>query len=74
MKFKLKNKMETILNATRHSKNVDYRKNNVVISNTRHTKTITIQNGSKDVVNNQFNTCFKVKNIGCSGLASLFFK
>ena len=50
----------------------DYTKNGVVISVTKNTKTIVTNEKSKTVTKNKSNTCFKVKNIGCSGLSKLF--
>lgn len=52
----------------------NYTKNGVIISNTKNTKTIITDKNKKVVKNKTTNTCFKVKNVGCSGLSNYFFK
>jgi hypothetical protein len=63
--------MELTKTSVNHSKAVDYTRNGVVISSTKTTKTLTI-NETKKVETQVSNTCFKVKNIGCSGMSNLF--
>ena len=66
--------METTINTvvTRQS-DKNYTKNGVVISNTKNTKTFISNENKKVVINKTTNTCFNVKNVGCSGLSKLFF-
>lgn len=63
--------MELKKTSVNHSKAVDYTRNGVVISSTKTTKTTTI-NKTKQTETQVSNTCFKVKNVGCSGLSNLF--
>lgn len=63
--------MELTKTSVNHSKAVDYTKNGVVISSTKTTKTLTI-NKTKQTKTKVSNTCFKIKNVGCSGLSNLF--
>lgn len=63
--------MELTKTTVNHSKAVDYTRNGVVISSTKTTKTLTI-NETKKVETQVSNTCFKVKNVGCSGMSNLF--
>ncbi len=63
--------MELTKTSVNHSKAVDYTRNGVVISSTKTTKILTI-NETKKVETKVSNTCFKVKNIGCSGMSNLF--
>ena len=65
--------METTINTVviRQS-DKNYTKNGVVISNTKNTKTIISDKKGKTITKSKSNTCFKVKNIGCSGLSNLF--
>lgn len=63
--------MELIKTIVNHSKAVDYTRNGVVISSTKTTKTLTI-NKTKKVETQVSNTCFKVKNVGCSGMSNFF--
>ena len=66
--------METTVNKiVKRSKTIDYTKSGVIISNTKDTKTIIISEKEKNVKTKKSNTCFNVKNVGCSGLANLFF-
>lgn len=65
--------MELTKTSVNHSKAVDYTKNGVVISSTKTTKTLTI-NKTKQTKTKVSNTCFKIKNVGCSGLSNLFLK
>ena len=67
--------METTINTvvTRQS-DKDYTKNGVVISNTKNTKIFITKGEEKAVKHQTTNTCFKVKNVGCSGLSKLFLK
>ena len=50
----------------------DYTTSGVIISNTKNIKTIISDEKSKTITKSKSNTCFKVKNIGCSGLSKLF--
>jgi hypothetical protein len=43
-------------------------------SHLKTTKTIVLEKGNKEVKQQQSNTCFKVKNVGCSGLAKEFLR
>jgi len=63
--------MELTKTSVNHSKAVDYTRNGVVISSTKTTKTLTI-NETKKIETQVSNTCFKVKNVGCSGMSNLF--
>lgn len=63
--------MELTKTIVNHSKAVDYTRNGVVISSTKTTKTLTI-NKTKKVKTQVSNTCFKVKNVGCSGMSNFF--
>lgn len=63
--------MELTKTSVNHSKAVDYTKNGVVISSTKTTETLTI-NKTKQTKTKVSNTCFKIKNVGCSGLSNLF--
>ena len=63
--------MKVTKTSVNHSKTVDYTRNGVVISSTKTTKTLTI-NENKQIETQVINTCFKVKNIGCSGMSNLF--
>lgn len=63
--------MELTKTSVNHSKAVDYTKNGVFISSTKTTKTLTI-NKTKQTKTKVSNTCFKIKNVGCSGLSNLF--
>ena len=63
--------MELTKTSVNHSKAVDYTKNGVVISSTKTTETLTI-NKTKQTKTKLSNTCFKIKNVGCSGLSNLF--
>ena len=65
--------MEKTINTvvTRQS-DKDYTTSGVIISNTKNTKTIISDEKSKTITKSKSNTCFKVKNIGCSGLSNLF--
>ena len=65
--------MQNINTVVTRQSDKDYTKNGVVISNTKNTKTIISDEQSKTVIKSKSNTCFKVKNIGCSGLSNLFF-
>lgn len=65
--------MELTKTSLNHSKAVDYTKNGVVISSTKTTETLTI-NKTKQTKTKVSNTCFKIKNVGCSGLSNLFLK
>ena len=65
--------MELTKTSVNHSKAVDYTKNGVVISSTKTTETLTI-NKIKQTKTKVSNTCFKIKNVGCSGLSNLFLK
>lgn len=65
--------MELTKTSVNHSKAVDYTKNGVVISSTKTTETLTI-NKTKQTKTKVSNTCFKIKNVGCSGLSNLFLK
>ena len=64
--------MQKINTVVTRQSDKDYTKNGVVISNTKNTKTIVTNEKSKTITKNKSNTCFKVKNIGCSGLSKLF--
>ena len=57
-----------------HNKVIDYTKSGLVVSQTKTTKTIVLEKGNKEVKQQQSNTCFKVKNVGCSGLAKEFLR
>lgn len=52
----------------------DYTTSGVIISNTKNIKTIISDKKSKTITKSKSNTCFKVKNVGCSGLSNLFLK
>ena len=52
----------------------DYTTSGVIISNTKNIKTIISDEKSKTIIKSKSNTCFKVKNVGCSGLSDLFLK
>lgn len=52
----------------------DYTTSGVIISNTKNIKTIISDEKSKTIIKSKSNTCFKVKNTGCSGLSNLFLK
>ena len=64
--------MELRKTSVNHSKAVDYTRNGVVISQTKTTKETLIINKTKQTKTQVSNTCFKVKNVGCSGLSNLF--
>ena len=66
--------MQNINTVVTRQSDKDYTKNGVVISNTKNTKTIISNETSKKVTKSKSNTCFKIKNIGCSGLSKLFLK
>lgn len=63
--------MQVTKTSINHNKVVDYTRNGVVISSTKTTKTLTIGE-VKQTKTQVSNTCFKVKNIGCSGMSNLF--
>ena len=63
--------MELTKTSVNHNKVVDYTRNGVVISTTKTTETLTI-NKTKQTKTQVSNTCFKIKNVGCSGLSNLF--
>jgi Tfp pilus assembly protein PilE len=63
--------MELTKTSVNHSKAVDYTRNGVVISSTKTTETLTI-NKTKQTKTQVSNTCFKFKNVGCSGMSNLF--
>ena len=65
--------MELTETSVNHSKAVDYTRNGGVLSSTKTTKTLTI-NKTKQTKTKVSNTCFKIKNVGCSGLSNLFLK
>ena len=67
--------MEATINKviTRQS-DKDYTKDGVIISNTKNTKTIISDKKGKTITKSKSNTCFKIKNVGCSGLSDLFLK
>lgn len=65
--------MQNINKVVTRQSDKDYTKDGVVISNTKNTKTIITDEKSKIITKSKSNTCFKVKNIGCSGLAKEFF-
>lgn len=52
----------------------EYTTSGVIISNTKNIKTIISDEKSKTIIKSKSNTCFKVKNVGCSGLSNLFLK
>lgn len=52
----------------------DYTTSGVIISNTKNIKTIISDEKSKTIIKSKSNTCFKIKNVGCSGLSNLFLK
>lgn len=52
----------------------DYTTSGVIISNTKNIKTIISDKKSKTITKSKSNTCFKIKNVGCSGLSNLFLK
>ena len=64
--------MQNINTVVTRQSDKDYTKSGVIISNTKNTKTIISDKKSKTIIKNKSNTCFKVKNIGCSGLSKLF--
>lgn len=63
--------MQVTKTSVNHSKALDYTRNGVVISSTKTTETLTIDK-VKQTKTQVSNTCFKVKNVGCSGLSEFF--
>ena len=66
--------MQNINTVVTRQSDKDYTRNGVVISNTKNTKVIITNENEKNVKQFKSNTCFHVKNIGCSGLSKLFLK
>ena len=64
--------MQNINKVVTRQSDRDYTKDGVVISNTKNTKTIISDKKGKTITKSKSNTCFKVKNVGCSGLSNLF--
>jgi hypothetical protein len=56
------------------NKTIDYTKSGVVVSSTRNTKTTVFEKNGKQVKQSKTNTCFLIKNTGCSGLAKEFLR
>ena len=77
----MKKKLQ-LLNQESNGKNINtvvtrqndkyYTKNGVIISNTKNIKIIITKGKGKNIKQEKTNTCFKVKNVGCSGLSNLF--
>ena len=64
--------MQNINKVVTRQSDRDYTKDGVVISNTKNTKTIISDKKGKTITKSKSNTCFKVKNVGCSGLSNFF--
>lgn len=52
-------------------KNIDYTSNGIIVSNTKVIKTF---DNSEKIETKKINSCFIIKNTGCSGLSKLFLK
>ena len=66
--------MQNINTVVTRQSDKDYTTSGVIISNTKNIKTIISDEKSKTIIKNKSNTCFKIKNVGCSGLSNLFLK
>ena len=66
--------MQNINTVVTRQSDKDYTTSGVIISNTKNTKTIISDKKGKTITKSKSNTCFKIKNVGCSGLSDLFLK
>lgn len=66
--------MQNINTVVTRQSDKDYITSGIIMSNTKNIKTIISDEKSKTIIKSKSNTCFKIKNVGCSGLSNLFLK